>query len=82
MHKNVIIFVLMVQVHAIVADVSVTIQMEMDLFMANFVNAMTENALMMKQKKYVEVCISIPQNFIQVTGIPPMALLALYKSVL
>lgn len=47
------------QVHVIVADVSVTIQMEMDLFMVNFVNAMTENALMMKQKKYVEAMGSV-----------------------
>lgn len=50
-------FVLMIQVHVTVADVSVIIQMEMDLFMANFVSVMIENAQMMKQKKYVEVCI-------------------------
>lgn len=32
------------QVHVTVADVSVIIQMEMDLFMANFVSVMIENA--------------------------------------
>lgn len=37
-------FVLMVQVHVTVAGVSVIIQMEMDLFMVNFVSVMIENA--------------------------------------
>lgn len=55
------------------ADVSVIIQMEMDSFMANFVSVMIENALMMKQKKYVEVCI-LTTEINKVLGFSPVSL--------
>lgn len=41
------------------ADVSVIIQMEMDLFMVNSVSVMIENAWMMKPEKYVEAMGSV-----------------------
>lgn len=45
------------QAHVSVAGANVQTQKEMDWCMANFVNVMTENALMMKQERFVQVCI-------------------------
>lgn len=49
----------LMQVHVTVAGVSVIIQMGLDSFMVNFVSVTIENALMMKQKKYVEAMESV-----------------------
>lgn len=47
------------QAHVIVADANVQTQKEMNWYMENFVNVMTESALMMKQERFVQVCILV-----------------------
>ncbi|RLW07776.1 hypothetical protein DV515_00003860 [Chloebia gouldiae] len=45
----------LVQAHVSVAGANVLTQKKMDWYMASFVNVMTENALMMKQERFVQV---------------------------
>lgn len=47
------------QAHVSVAGANVQTQKEMNWYMANFVNVMTESALMMKQERFVQVCILV-----------------------
>lgn len=47
------------QAHVIVAGANVQTQKEMNWYMENFVNVMTESALMMKQERFVQVCILV-----------------------
>ncbi|KAF4795165.1 hypothetical protein TURU_095316 [Turdus rufiventris] len=49
----------LVQAHVSVAGANVQTQKEMDWYMANFVNVMTENALMMKQERFVQAMESV-----------------------
>ncbi|KAI1241765.1 Integrin beta-like protein 1, partial [Lamprotornis superbus] len=49
----------LVQAHVIVAGANVQTQKEADWYMANFVNVMTENALMMKQERFVQAMESV-----------------------
>lgn len=49
----------LVQAHVSVAGANVQTQKEMDWCMANFVNVMTENALMMKQERFVQAMESV-----------------------
>lgn len=54
------------QAHVSVAGANVLTQKKMDWYMANFVNVMTENALMMKQERFVQVCISMSARKVKI----------------